>query len=211
MVCCLHNSSITNDPAIVADSTIYTAFGGTVPPGQMGVRARLFKSGVLCIANNYTSNSGFANSLHAPTSGYCGPGSYNSHGYVRAWNGTGFSEYFTFPSNPVWSLDSAARSVSPDQVEPESGTNAQGQTYGSGLTAASDAELPDLVAAYGTGGEEGYVKSSAISASASTVEEVTAQSKAPAAEGTEVFVSGPDPTPLYAQDGTTVVGTFDLN
>ncbi|MCQ4118390.1 hypothetical protein [Rhodococcus tibetensis] len=72
----------------------------------------------------------------------------------------------------------------------------------------SDAELPDLVLAYGTNGETGYVKSSALTTAPATVEEVTKLPTTTLADGTTVFSAGPSTVPLYAEDGVTVIGEF---
>lgn len=44
----LHNSSITNDGGLHAKTRMSTSFGDTTDPFFMGVRTRLFKSGVMC-------------------------------------------------------------------------------------------------------------------------------------------------------------------
>lgn len=62
--------------------------------------------------------------------------------------------------------------------------NDRGMTYGSGAHADEDDPGPDLVAAYGTNGRCGFIR---------------------AADREE-----PDPIPLYARDGVTVIGWFHV-
>lgn len=150
----LHTSTISNTP-LFADTRVYTAFGNTVPSGTMGVRSRLFTSGALCVIKPYKFNAAPASSLNDPTSGDCGPGFYNSHGFVRAWNGSDYQEFITFPSDPLQFGASTARtSEAPDSVS----RNDRGESYGSAENVTDDAALPDLVEAIGTSGERGYLR-----------------------------------------------------
>jgi hypothetical protein len=98
-----HSSTISNDTGrVIASTDIWNAWGSTVPPYWMAAQARLFKSGVLCESTGYTSNSTATNNLHVQTSGTgCGAGSYNSHGLVKTFNGSGDTEWVTFPTNPI--------------------------------------------------------------------------------------------------------------
>lgn len=192
----LHYSTISNTP-LWASSRIYTVNGNEVPPGYLGVRARLFKSGALCEATVYRYNTTQTPSFNTATTQACGNGSYNSHGFVAAWVGAdgGYSEVFTFPTNPLNYTAPAARSV-PSEVKVESGVNSRGQTYGRGDTRA---ESPDLVAAIATNGRVGYIKSEALN------------EKKPSspAEAVRQSQSGNAPTvPVYDKDGTSVIGQF---
>lgn len=92
-----------------------------MPSAFIGVRSRLFSSGALRVIKPYKYNSSPASSVNDPTTGDCGPGFYNSHGFVRAFNGTTYQEFVTFPSDPLEFTAPAAR-----------GTNEQGESYGSG-------------------------------------------------------------------------------
>lgn len=109
------------------------------------------------------------------------------------------------PTNPLWWEPAAARSASPaPELTPESiptGTNSAGQTYGSGASAATDADLPDLVAAIGDDGTTvGFVRSADL---AETPAANPAAASAPSA-GAERSI------PLFNEDGQTQVGTFTL-
>ena len=204
----LHQSSINNAP-LVASSKIYTVTGTNVAPGDIGVRARLFKSGALCEAINYQYNFDPTPQLSLGTTATCGSGSYNSHGFVAVWNGTNsYTEYVTFPSNPLNYTAPAARSA-PANIEVKSGTNARGQSFGSGETSDPKAQLPDLIAAIGTNGTVGYIRSAELGGPAANPAAVSALPTA-TVDGQKVYSSASKSVPLYSEDGVTQVGTFEL-
>lgn len=211
----LNTSTIINSPDLTAQSKIYSIFGQTAPPGDIGVRARLFKSGVLCEAIDYKYNAFPAPELTVGTTNTCGTGSYNSHGFTAVWNGTNaYREALTFPSNALDWTAPAARSAGPatnndaDTVA-ESGTNDQGQTYGPGDT-ATDAELPDLVAAFGDDGTAGYIEKSALQSTVVSPSEATTLERQTIG-GVEVHGSAPRTVPVYAEDGTTQISDFTIS
>lgn len=193
----LTTSTINNAP-LVASSRIYSTFGQNAAPGDIGVRARLFKSGVLCEAIDYRYNPGPTADFSAETTGTCGTGSYNSHGFVAVWNATNFTydQTVTFPSNPLdWTAPSTARVAGSDE-QIQTGTNAEGKEFGSGDTTA---ETPDLIAAYTTDGQLGYVKQADLDG-------VAPENPAAAA----ALSATPRSVPVYATDGTTQLGTFQI-
>lgn len=202
----LNTSTIINAPDLKAESKIYSAFGQTVPSGEIGVRARLFSSGALCEATTYRYNTGPAAQFTHKTTNTCGAGWYNSHGYTAIWDGTSaYKEALTLPTNPLWWEPAAARSASPaPALAPESiptGTNSAGQTYGSGASAATDADLPDLVAAIGDDGTTvGFVRSADL-AETPAANPAAASARSAGAERS---------IPLFTEDGQTQVGTFTL-
>ncbi|MCJ0894378.1 hypothetical protein O4160_13600 [Rhodococcus sp. IEGM 1401] len=210
----LNTSTIINSPNLTAQSKIYSVFGQQVAPGDIGVRARLFKSGALCEAVGYKYSFTGAASLTIGTTATCGTGSYNSHGFTAVWDGvSAYREALTFPSNPVNWTAPAARSAAPsatDETTVESGTNASGQSYGAGDTAANDAELPDLVAAIGTDGVQGFIEKSALDTAAASPDEATALEKQNVG-GTDVLGSAPKTVPVYASDGTTQISEFTIS
>lgn len=85
-------------------------------------------------------------------------------------------------------------------------TNARGQTYGSAAATAPGNE-PDLISAVGKSPSgqivQGYVSASALNA-ATPGNAVTTPAQAIAANSEQQSTS----IPLYAEDGTTIVGTF---
>lgn len=197
----LHLSTINNAP-LVASSRIYTVDGNEVSPGTVGVRARLFKSGVLCQAKVYEYNTTPTSSFTGATANTCGSGSYNSHGFVAAYNSAngGYRETFTFPTNPLnWTAPGAAAPQARSATVVENGTNEQGQSLG---TADTTAELPDLVAAIATNGETGYISSDALN------EELPANPDQVAETGR---VQAPPTVPVFDKDGVTVIGEFQFS
>lgn len=194
----LTTSTIDNAP-LKASSRIYTSFGNSVGSGKMGVQARLFKSGVLCQITGWVYNPLPANTLTTNTVGNCGSGSYNSHGFVRYWTGTEYGDFLTFPTDP---LDFTAPALRTAESSPhvDVTTNSQGQTVGSGEDARTEGEQPDLIAAYGSAGETGYVKKTDLAAGSATNPAAASATSDPA----------PRTVPLYAADGTTTVGSFTI-
>ena len=189
----LHYSTISNTP-LYAETRVYTQLGSVTPPHDMGVQSRLFKSGVMCKINDFKYNSVAANSFTDRTSGDCGTGSYNSHGFVSVFDGSNYVTYPTFPTNPLnYTAPPAltARGADSFTGKAESGTNSRGETFGS---AADPDNSPDLIASYGTNGELGYVKASDLPA---------ADPNSRAGQGSSI--------PLYASDGQTVKGEFTIN
>lgn len=205
----LQNSTIINSPALAAESKIWTITGIAVADGDMGVRARLFKSGALCEAIDYQYNLYTAPELTAGTTRQCGTGSYNSHGFVAVWNGkNAYRTYVTFPSNPLNYTVPAARSATPDTSgEVESGTNETGQTYGSGDT---DGDLPELVAVIANNGEIGYIPAAELEGPALSHEEVK-QLPIENINGQEVRTTPDRTVPVFATDGVTEIGDFTIS
>lgn len=182
----LHTSTIDNAGVPKASTRIYTAFGGTVAQGTMAAKARLFQEGALCAATDYQFNLFFTNSQNVTVQKDCGPGFYNSHGFVGVQPpGAAFGEYITFPSDPLQYPPAAAAAR---QAPPASGTNADGLTYGSAADITDESQLPDLVSAIGANGETGYIAGDELS-----TDEAQTSSRS---------------VPLVAEDGKTVVGEF---
>ena len=133
-----------------------------MPQGVIGSKARLFREGALCSATDYQFNLFNTSSQTATSTRDCGPGFYNSHGFVAVWpSGGNMSEYVTFPSDPLQYPAPAALAAprADGDAARAQGTNPDGESYGTGEAAQADAELPDLVSAIGTDGELGYVRS----------------------------------------------------
>lgn len=110
----------------------------------------------------------------------------------------------------VASADSGANVVAA-QVEVQASSvpaqvysiNANGQSYGSELSAADPSQAPDLISAYGVDGTLGYVKKTDLMAF---------QLASPAASRklTLEQFKGAD-IPLYASDGVTVLGRYHIS
>ncbi len=86
--------------------------------------------------------------------------------------------------------------------DPAWAVNSNGQTYGSLLNSTSSASDPELVQVIATNGKTGYVYSSQLNPPApASPSAAIAQEEANTAG---LFI------PVYAQDGTTVIGQFEV-
>ncbi|MFJ2667719.1 hypothetical protein ACIO14_25590 [Nocardia fluminea] len=168
----LHTSTIDNGGVPIGSSRIYTSFGNVVNPGTMGAKARLFREGALCSATDYRFNAFLTNSQNTATTRDCGAGWYNSHGFVAVLGSNGaINEYVTFPTDPLQYPPGTAAEPSAAAFADESGANSRGQTYGGAAEINNDSELPDLVAAFGSNLQQGYVKASDLRADPSNAEQ----------------------------------------
>lgn len=83
-------------------------------------------------------------------------------------------------------------------------TNESGESYGSGLDAISRATQPDLIRAYGTDLQVGYVRPTDLyGPEPRSLQEADAMYRS--SVGRETLI------PLYSQDGKTVIGTFRVS
>ncbi|OZF08167.1 hypothetical protein CH299_28820 [Rhodococcus sp. 14-2686-1-2] len=205
----LHQSSITTTPYLFASAAVWTPFGQPIAVNAVGVNARLFKSGILCSATDYFYN-GYTTVNYAVSTGDpdCGPGSYNSHGLVRLFNGTGYNTVVTFPTNPV-NIGAATRSAVPD-VEVPAGTTADGRTTGTAEGIETESELPDLVAAFASNGEQGFVLKTDLASPELAHSDVEALPTSTLDDGTVVRTTGSRTVPVYADNGVDVIGEFAI-
>lgn len=84
-------------------------------------------------------------------------------------------------------------------------TNAQGLTYGSELDAATPADVPDLILAIATNGKEGYVLKGDL-----YPQLPTSPAEAIAWQKEQNATRSVTRIPVYAQDGVTVIGEFEI-
>jgi len=97
----------------------------------------------------------------------------------------------------------AADQAPPDTVKYPLSTNDRGQTYGSLIGREESPDHPDLVAAYGDNGKQGYVYyNDLVSPNPKNEEEMLALN----AKATQEVV-----IPLYLSDGVTQIGTYTIN
>ncbi|PZT97178.1 MAG: hypothetical protein DI630_22230 [Gordonia sp. (in: high G+C Gram-positive bacteria)] len=170
------------------------------------MRSRLFKSGALCVINPVKYNATPTGSLTDPTSGDCGPGWYNSHGFVLVDDGTNYQEFVTFPTDPLeWGAAPA-----PAMASQEIQRNSRGETFGSAESITNDDELPDLVLSIGTNGRTGYIRSADIPATPTTKAQAETLPETTAADGQRVRGPAAKTVPVFEADGTTVVGQFQI-
>ncbi|ASR03237.1 hypothetical protein GCWB2_12200 [Gordonia rubripertincta] len=148
---------------------MWTSFGNTVGPSYMSVRTRLFKSGVMCEVVDYVYNTTWTSSVESQSNTHCGTGSYNSHGFVKAFDDSQFNEYVTFPSNPIkyTAPASTARLSAIAQSErgadPKSTFSVGGRSYGP-ASQRDGVKSPDFVAVHSDTGRLGYVNSGSLDA-----------------------------------------------
>lgn len=81
----------------IAESQIETTNGSNAPVGQMGAAAHLFAADTsLCKVSGWQYNGSPFWAFVAWTNGsYCGSGYYYSSGFVKAYNGDGYTTYQT--------------------------------------------------------------------------------------------------------------------
>lgn len=81
----------------IADSDIQTTDESNAPVGQMGAAAHLYAADTsLCEVSGWQYNGNDFWAFSALTNGsYCGSGYYYSSGFVRAYNGDGYTTYQT--------------------------------------------------------------------------------------------------------------------
>lgn len=84
--------------------------------------------------------------------------------------------------------------------------NTNGQTYGSGEYAKSDSDLPDLILVRLSDGREGYILKKDYIGPSLSLDQV----KALPTDSNGNFVQQATTVPVYAQDGTTQIGTFTM-
>lgn len=188
----MHNSTITDSPALSVSTRIWSMTGSEAPQGTMGVRARLFKSGVLCEAIDYQYNPWPATEMSFGTSRNCGDGWYNSHGFVSVWNDTKqtYVNLPTFQTDPIWVASGArlTRTFAAQQ-KPASADRVKVEDAPAGFTPA-----------FGDNGTQGFVRDTDLE---TTLPENPSHATDESAPGDRII-------PLFASDGAEVVGTFTI-
>lgn len=120
-------------------------------------------------------------------------------GFAAAGSGVALATGAFASSDPVVIQGLPGASQSPP---PTYSTNANRQTYGSLLNSTSSATDPVLARVIATNGATGYVYTSQLNQSAASPGAAVAQQSANA---TGRYI------PVYAQDGTTVIGQFEAS
>lgn len=105
------------------------------------------------------------------------------------YNGDDYDIYYT---NKTPRLDVGSIRAITARTSPAYGMNSKGQTYGPGCYEF----VPDLIKAIGVGGVKGYVLNAELLS--------TGMKTSP----NDVILNVPATIPLYAEDGTTVIGQF---
>lgn len=171
------------------------------PAGYMGAQAKLYNdSGSLVQASTWVYNSGNGNALLAyyskdyPNS----KGSnFYSQGAIALYNGNGYSNNTT-NRTPSLTLPMSV-TLDPFSILPANsiyGINEAGQTYGSELYTSKLIDAPDLVAAVGVNGIEGYVYA----------DDLMNAGRKSSPEDNDII--GDITISLYDEDGQTVIDEF---
>lgn len=199
-----------NDRAVIhtssgtawATTEIYTSGYTNVPIGYMGAAAQLFTAeGALCRSTSMVLNSTSTSSHAVSTATHSAASGYYSMGITAYYNGSGYNNYFT-TTTPILSLKSSLLSATLKAPVVEYAENENGQTIGSAYIAAISGDMPDLVKAVTVDGKVGYVYAQDITYDMpANPEEALAMNA----------LAQSNPTiPVYAEDGTTVIGYFQF-
>ncbi len=181
---------------------IYTSGYTNVPVGYMGASAQLINSsGAIVMSTTFKFNTTSTSALAVSTGTHSASTSYTSTGFTTYNNGSGYTTYIT-TTTPSLSLSSSLLAATLEAPAVGLAENENGQTYGSASIGAITGEMPDLVKAVTTDGKVGYlnVKDLLLDTPA-TPEEAIALS---------TYSEANSVIPVYAEDGTTVVGAFKL-
>lgn len=168
----------------------------TVSAGTMGATISVYAYTTQLIAQNTAYNSYDMQYFIAYTSGASrGFSIFYGKGTGYAWNGSGYTDI------PIrYTPNAATRSVEAFAVSSYP-VNESGMTYGSGLSTEYVGMEPDLVAAIGNGGVDGYVKSADLEIPVPSSPE----------EAVSLYgATGVKTIPVYDLDGTTIVDQFDI-
>lgn len=173
--------------------------------GELGASAELYdQSGNLVASAPRTVNSdssNYCNSLLASIN-LQGSENYYATGFTYVWTGNSYDEEATY-NTPLL------------PVSNQYSVNEAGQTYGSAMFAEARDDRPDLMAAVGNNGVSGYVYSADLEEeSPETLDEALAQQ-----EMYDALIANWDgetpivirTIPLYASDGQTVIGEYDIS
>lgn len=176
-----------------------------VDKGKIGASAELYDdNGKVVATAPRTFNSGksnYCNSLTASVNPQHSQNYYAS-GFTYVWDGQDYHTEATYKS-PVLPFTTTYA------------VNDSGQTYGSAMMANSLDERPDLMAAVGNNGVEGYIYTSALQEDLPKTPDEALEQQALYEtlsanwDGKEAIVVRT--IPLYDSDGQTVIGEYDIS
>lgn len=179
-----------------------------VPTSYMGACARLYKQGGGLINNNpkWSFNSSSTYFCYDVTNDCTYSGLVYSQGQIQLYTGTRYETYdapqTTYQQSSLASMNATVNTLK--ATLDENGnypTNANGETYGSGLLAQIVGAEPDLISAVGDNDVEGYVKAYDLNPHVSNPDEAAAY-MATLNENLTI--------PLYDVNGT-VIGTYTMS
>ncbi|CAM3298999.1 peptidase [Paenibacillus taichungensis] len=187
-----------------------------VTSGYMGANARLYVGSTMKASSGMTYNDSSVSGFYVYSDRLKAEATYWSQTAAEFYHGNGYTKFVGYKSpNFILkqkNLVSTLRSeelvdtetpvyIQEVQNRTEYNVNANGETFGSGLSAETIGVDPDLIEAYGTNGLKGFVKSSDLEPTISTPEEALAINPENGAVKS---------IPLYEVDGVTIIGQFDL-
>lgn len=191
----------TDSSAGWAYTDIYTSGYVKVPSGYMGAAAQLFAAnGSLCGASSMLYNSSSDSTLSVGTSRYSGPSGFFSMGLATYYNGSGYTNYTTASTQTMYLTSFAATTLK--APVPQLQENENNQTFGSAYMAEATGNMPELVSALTTDGVQGYVYSEDLLFNTPSNPQEALAMNAQAASNPTI--------PVYAVDGTTIIGTFQF-
>lgn len=188
-------SSTTQRSSVDGVSGMGQVYSNTnlIPSGYMGVNAKLYNSnGTLVESSGMSYNSTVAGRKGNSTKKVTTNGTYYTKSQIALFHGDG---YLTFWTKQTPNIE---RSL----VKETYGINENGLSFGSDYYAESLENSPDLIRVIGINGVEGYVYSNDINLELNTLDEVLN------------YINSGQPSyvvPVYAEDGTTVVDSFELS
>lgn len=97
-----------------------------------------------------------------------------------------------------------------ESVKPSYATNHNGQTYGSASAAGSVEEEPDLIRVVATNGKEGYALKVDLDLASGHTAATEFKSPDEALRWQETAGASDQTVPVYANDGKTVIGEFEI-
>ncbi len=191
----LWNRYFNSGNTIEAVAEVFTSNRKNAPAGYMGAQARLYtSSGTLKYASSMVYNDTAVINVYAYSERATSSGYFYSQSKVNFYNGNGYTSY-TANKSPNAAVPSALNS------NIEYSVNVNNETYGSGLLADALGIEPDLIAAVGRDGIEGYVRSEDLAPTPSNPEEAVVMAERAKTDRT---------IPLYSLEGE-VIGEFVVN
>lgn len=191
----------TDSTAGWAYTDIYTTGYVSVPAGYMGAMAQLFaSSGALCCSTTAVYNSSSASTLSVGTGRYIGPSGFYSMGIATYYNGSSYNNYLTKATSTIYLTSSLTATLT--APAPQLEENADGLTLGSAYVAEVTGNMPDLVSVITTDGQLGYAYAQDLQFDTPANPQEALALNAEAASNPSI--------PVYAQDGTTIIGTFQF-
>lgn len=185
----------TSGHTLEAVAQVITTNRKNAPTGYMGAQARLYtSSGTLKYSSSMVYNDSPVINIYAYSSRTTSSGYFYAQSKVSFYNGNGYTSY-TANKSPNASVASTFGSNIGYSV------NENNETYGSGLLTETIGIEPDLIAAVGIDGTEGYVRSEDISPTPSTPQKAVAIASLAKTDRC---------IPLYNLDGE-VIGEFIVN